>query len=69
MKVSFSEMFDVVDGNINPKVPVTYNGSGLNPGQSFAIGQTVMGLDFAKYTDGYFEVNKEEGIYHIKEIY
>lgn len=69
MKVSFSEIFDVVEGSINPKVPVIYNGSGLNPGQSFALGETVMGVDFSQYTNGYLEVIKEDGIYHIQSFY
>ena len=69
MKVSFSEIFDVVDGMINPKVPVTYRGTGLNPGQSFSIGETVLGVNFSNYIDKYFEVNKEDGIYHIQSFY
>ena len=69
MKVSFSEIFDVVDGNINPKVPVTYNGTGLNPGQSFLVGETVLGVNFSNYIHKYFEVKKEDGIYHIQSFY
>lgn len=69
MKMHFSDLFEIRDKSVIPKVPVEIGGVRLEKGKSCDDGVAYTGYDLIKHRHSSFDVIKKEGYYVLKTIY
>ncbi|MFP4619775.1 MAG: hypothetical protein ACLFM7_00540 [Bacteroidales bacterium] len=70
MKMHFSELFEIQNKLVRPKVTVEIGGIKLEQGKSYGDGASSAGVNLIKHRDSYFDVVKEDNnVYKIKTIY
>jgi hypothetical protein len=69
MRIAFSELFDVRNGAVSPKVPVSIGGVQMGPGVSFGSGVSFGGVDLASHIGKYLEVEQHGGMFLITGVY
>lgn len=69
MKLHFSQIFEITNGQIAPKVPVHVNGITMTPGVSFSSGVSFGGVDLTQFIGKYLEVENQGGVIVISGYY
>ena len=65
----FSELFEIKNKLVRPKVTVEMGGVRLDKGKSYGDGASSTGVDLIKHRNSHFDVVKENDKYKIKTIY
>lgn len=69
MRKHFSDLFDIQNGAIVPRFPVSIGGITMTPGVSFGSGVSFSGIDLSQHTNSYFDVEIINGVHVIQGIY
>lgn len=69
MRMHFSELFNIQNGAIVPRFPISIGGVTMTPGVSFGGGVSFSGVDLSQHTNSYFNVEVQNGVHVIKGIY
>jgi|GEM_PF-3268854 len=70
MKMHFSELFEIRNRLVRPKVNVEIGGVKLKEGESYGDGASSTGIDLIKHRNCHFDVEKVDSkVYKIKTIY
>ena len=69
MKMHFSELFEIRNRLVRPKVTVEIGGVKLKEGELYGDGASSTGVDLIKHRDCHFDVVKEDDVYKIRTIY
>lgn len=65
----FSELFEIRNKLVRPKVTIEIGGVKLKEGESYGDGASYAGIDLIKHRNSNFDVVKEDDVYKIKTIY
>lgn len=70
MRVPFDTVFiQHPDGSLEPRRRIKVGGVEFGPGIRFTKGVSFAGIDFTLFINHYLEVDEEEGILIIRQIY
>lgn len=69
MRINFSQLFNINNGAISPKVPIQIGGVTMGNGVSFGGGVRFSGVDLFQHIGKDFEVEEVNGVYILKGIY
>lgn len=69
MRKRYSELFNMDNGAITPKVPIHINGITMGPGVSFGGEVLFGGVDLSQLIGKDLEVEMQDGVYVIKGYY
>ena len=69
MKTQFSELFEIRNRLIRPKVTVELCGVTLHPGKLYDDGASMTGINLLEHRESSFDIEKQDGKYVIKTIY
>ena len=69
MRMHFSDLFEIRERKISPKVTVEIRGVRLEPGNTYGDGEQVTGIDLLKHRQCHFDVEKRDAVYVIRTIY
>lgn len=69
MRMKFSELFEIHEKKIRPKVEVELRGVRLKPGETYEDASEATGINLLSHRKCYFDVEKRDGVYVIRTIY
>jgi len=69
MKMQFSELFEISNRFIRPRVTVEIGGVKLEEGKSYRDGASSLGVELLKHRNSSFDVIKENNVYKVQTIY
>lgn len=69
MRMRFSELFEIQEKKIKPKVEVEVRGIRLQPGKTYEDANEHTGINLLSHRECCFDVEKKEGVYVIRTIY
>ncbi|MEQ8925978.1 MAG: hypothetical protein RLO81_09220 [Fulvivirga sp.] len=68
-RYKFSDVFNVENGRITPRIPVQIGGITMGPGVSFSSGVSFSGVDLSKHVNHDIAGYAENGVFIIKGFY
>lgn len=69
MRMRFSDLFEIHERKIRPKVEVEVKGVRLKPGETIDDASERTGINLLSHRECWFDVEKKDGVYLIKTIY
>jgi len=69
MRMRFSELFEIHEKKIRPKVEVEVKGVRLKPGETYDDASEQTGINLLSHRECCFDVEKKDEVYVIRTIY
>lgn len=69
MRMRFSDLFEIHERKIRPKVEVELKGVRLKPGETYDDASERTGINLLTHRECCFDVEKKDGVYVIRTIY